>query len=94
MRIALLVVEFRLHGASSLKDKRQRLGRIRDKFGKRANVAVHESGYQDVHNLSEWSFVIVAQSQKLVDQVLSELELTLSTELDAIIVRCDREVLY
>ncbi|MEE4283615.1 MAG: DUF503 family protein [Pseudomonadales bacterium] len=43
MNIACLTIVFHLHGCQSLKDKRQRLAGLRDRFGKQTQVAVCES---------------------------------------------------
>ena len=94
MRITLLTVDLWLEGCDSLKAKRRRTARIRDKFARRSNSAVHESGYLDVHDRSQWSILVIAQSQKLVDQSIAAIETELSTELDAVIVNINQERLY
>ena len=94
MRITLLTVDLWLEGCNSLKAKRRRIGRIRDSFARRSNLAVHESGFLDVHERSQWSILVIAQSQNLVDQSIATIESELSTELDAVIVNINRERLY
>jgi uncharacterized protein YlxP (DUF503 family) len=94
MRITLLKVDLWLEGCNSLKAKRSRTGRIRDKLARRASVAVHESGYLDIHDRSEWTILVIAQSQRLVDRLIASIETELGTELDAVIVNVDRERLY
>ncbi|MEN8136473.1 MAG: DUF503 domain-containing protein [Thermodesulfobacteriota bacterium] len=84
MVIVMLVVDFHLSGCRSLKEKRHRITRIRDRFGKKSNVAVCESDYHDVHRQAQWSFVIVGIDRKKVDQTLAEIEIFLDTGLDAL----------
>ena len=94
MRITLLTVDLWLEGCKSLKAKRSRTRKIRDSFARRSNVAVHESGFLDVHDRSQWSILVIAQSQNLIDQWIATIESELSTELDAVIVDIIRERLY
>ena len=85
MVIVMMVVDFHLPGCRSLKEKRQRLSRIRDRFGKKSYLAVCESDYQDAHRQAQWSFVAVGVDRKKVEQTLAEVELFLDTGLDALI---------
>ena len=85
MVIVMMVVDFHLPGCRSLKEKRHRTKKIRDRFGKNSNVAVCESDYHDVHRQAQWSFVAVGIDRKKVDQTLAEIELFLDTGLDALI---------
>ncbi len=91
MRIGLLTVTFSLPGCRSLKEKRQRLGGLRDRFGRQTNVAVCESALADVHNQAQWSFVAAAQSRSLIDQTFSELEQRILESVDAEVVEMVRE---
>jgi len=91
MNIELLVVEFRLPGCDSLKEKRQRLLGLRERFGKLINVAVCESDYQDAHKQAQWSFVVAATDPKIVTNQLSKIEDFLNTEVDALITAIHRE---
>ncbi len=87
MVIVLMVVDFHLPGCRSLKEKRHRLTRIRDRFGKNSNVAVCESDYHDEHRQAQWSFVTVGIDRKKVDQTMVEIELFLDTGLDALMTK-------
>lgn len=86
MRIQEYIVSFQLPGCDSLKDKRQRLQGLRDRFGKLHNVAVGESDYQDVKSKAQWTFVILAQDQKGVEQTWAMIELFLREQIDGYIV--------
>lgn len=63
-----------MRGCRSLKEKRARLRGLRDRLGKLPTVAIAESSYQNDHDRSEWSIVVLAQNNKLFDQTLSTLE--------------------
>jgi len=91
MRVGVLRASFYLHGCQSLKEKRQRLSRLRDKFGKQTALAVCESGHPDDLKRGEWSFVAAASSDVVVQQILSDVETYLSTSIDAELLNLDRE---
>ncbi len=93
MVIVMMVVDFHLPGCRSLKEKRHRLTRIRDRFGKQSNVAICESDYHDVHHQAQWSFVAVGLDRKKVDQTLAEIELFLENSLDALMTERELHVL-
>jgi uncharacterized protein YlxP (DUF503 family) len=82
----MLQVVFHLSGCRSLKEKRQRLKGIRDRFGRSSNVAVCESAYQDSLQRAEWSFVASASSRAVVEKSLADIERSLSLSVDAEIV--------
>jgi len=92
MQIGVLTLRFMLHGCRSLKEKRQRLGGLRDRFGKSPSIAVCESGYQDAHQRAEWTFVAVAQTVRLVEQMLGEIEQRVRDYTDASLVDVVREL--
>lgn len=92
MQIGVLKLRFLLHGCRSLKEKRQRLGGLRERFGKSTSIAVCESAYQDAHQHAEWTFVAVAQTARLVDQMLGEIEQKVLEVADASVVDVVREV--
>ncbi|MEM7079161.1 MAG: DUF503 domain-containing protein [Pseudomonadota bacterium] len=90
LNTACMTVSFYLHGCRSLKEKRQRLGRIKDKFARHANLALCESGHNDEHHRGEWSFVGVAGSAVVVEQILGDVERYLLASIDAEIVDLKR----
>lgn len=90
MRILLLQISFHLPACQSLKEKRRRLGGIADKLGRNHRIAVIESGQQDQHRHSTWSFVIAAATQGLVDRECARIE-SLCHELDVVVGNIDRE---
>ena len=90
MRVAQLTVDFRLHGCRSLKEKRSRLGRLRDKFGRSPNLVVCESSQHDSHQFGQWSFICGASDSKIVEQMLSDVERYVSEALDAEVIGMKR----
>jgi uncharacterized protein len=83
VHIAILTLDFHLEGCASLKEKRQRLGSLRERFGRLPGIAVCESDLQDAHQRAEWTFVALAANRRLAEQLLGEVELHASQELDA-----------
>ncbi len=91
MKTGLLRATFYLPGCNSLKEKRQRLAKLRDKFGKQSNVAVCESSMADELRQGEWTFVAVSASAKVVQQTLAEIERFITQSLDAEILNLEQE---
>ena len=83
MSIGSIAVEFLLDDCRSLKEKRQRLNGLRDRFGRAPNVAVFESAHQDLLQRAQWTFVAGAASPVIVEQLLSGIERDLQNTVDA-----------
>lgn len=93
MKITLLKILVLLNGCQSLKEKRRRIRKFRDKWGGRQNVAVIESGRQDQVQHCEWSLVIIAGSQKVLDQSIAQIETELQMEFDGTVLDVHRELI-
>lgn len=91
MHIARLTLDFHLSGCRSLKEKRQRLRGLKDRFGRTTNLAVSETGAQDAHQLGQWSFVAIAESGRVVEQTLAEVERHAKTNVDAELIDMKRQ---
>jgi uncharacterized protein len=89
--IGVMRVEFHLDGCRSLKEKRQRLQGVRDRFGRAANVAVYESDHQDLLQRAEWSFVAASAGADVVERVLADIERNLQMSVDAQLIDVRRE---
>ena len=89
LRLKLLALTFNLPGCHSLKEKRQRLAGLKDRFGKKANLAVTESDFHDAHDQAEWCFVSVGIDAKDIERRLAKVEKYASEELDAVITGVD-----
>ena len=91
MTIGALRVQFYLAGCRSLKEKRQRLNGVRERYGRAPTVAVSETGYQDLLQRAEWTFVAVAARRDVVDRTLAEIERNLQSSVDAELIDVQRE---
>ena len=91
MNVGLLKVDFLLRGCRSLKEKRQRLKGVREKYGRAPNVAVCESDFQDTHQRAQWSFVATASSADVVERTLTDIERNLQLGVDAELVNAQRQ---
>jgi uncharacterized protein len=91
MQIGLLIVRISLPGCRSLKEKRQRLGGLHERFGRNAAVAVCESADQDAHERSEWSFVVVSQTARGLESICSDIERRVLSSIDGVVVNVTRE---
>lgn len=93
MHIGILTISFSLPGCGSLKDKRQRMGGIHERFGRSPSVAVCESGDRDKHDASEWSFVVVAPSRREIESQCSQIEDKILRTVDGRVMNVIREFL-
>lgn len=88
--IALLRVRFRLDGCDSLKERRQRLGGLRQRLGRDSAVALCEEPGNDPQE-SVWSIVVVASSERGVTELVNRIERDLESRVDAVVVEQIRE---
>lgn len=93
LHIGLLTVRLKLYGCDSLKEKRQRLARLRDRFGREPALAVCESDLQNRLDEAEWSFLAMANDGPLVERQLAGVERFIVEEIDAVVVDIQRESL-
>ncbi|GAA3715661.1 hypothetical protein GCM10022421_24110 [Oceanisphaera sediminis] len=93
MHIAILTMTFSLPGCGSLKEKRQRMGGMHERFGRNPAVAVCESGEHNRHDASEWSFVVAAASRREVESQCSQIEDKIQRTVEARIIKVTRELL-
>jgi len=93
LHIALLRLRFHLEGCASLKEKRQRLAGLRDRFGRLPGIAVCESGAQDALDEAEWSFVAAGTSRQINDRALADIESFIGESVDARVMARDLEIL-
>ena len=93
MHIGILTLSFSLPGCRSLKEKRQRIGGLHERFGRNPAVAVCESGELDRHDASEWSFVVVGVTRREIESVCSQIEEKIQSSVDARVMDAVRAVL-
>lgn len=93
MHIGVMTLTFSLPGCGSLKEKRQRMGGMHERFGRNPAVAVCESGELDRHDASEWSFVVVATSKREIESLLSQIEDKVQRTVEARVMDVRRELL-
>ncbi|QJD59320.1 DUF503 domain-containing protein [Pseudomonas sp. gcc21] len=93
MNIGVLTFRISLPGCGSLKEKRQRMGGLHERFGRNPAIAVCESADLDRLDSSEWSFVVAATSAKKVESICSEIEDKLQRTVDGRVLDVTREIL-
>lgn len=93
MHIGILTITFSLPGCGSLKEKRQRIGGMHERFGRSPSVAVCESGDRDKHDASEWSFVVVAPTRREIESQCSQIEDKIQRTVDGRMMNVTREFL-
>lgn len=93
MHIGVMTLTFSLPGCGSLKEKRQRIGGMHERFGRNPAVAVCESGELNKHDASEWSFVVVATSKREIESLLSQIEDKIQSTVEGRVMNVTRELL-
>lgn len=93
MHIGIMTMTFSLPGCGSLKEKRQRMGGMHERFGRNPAVAVCESGEHNRHDASEWSFVVVAASRREVESQCSQIEDKIQRTVEGRVIKVTRELL-
>ncbi len=92
MHIGILTIQVSLPGCSSLKEKRQRMRGLHERFGRNPAVAVCESAQRDQLDASEWSFVVVGLTVQEVESLCSEIEDRMQRIVDGRIMDVRREL--
>ncbi len=92
MVVGILTLRFYLTGCQSLKEKRRRVMGIRDKFGRKTNIAICESDLHDTLQNAQWSYIATAGNRKTVEQCLTQIEEFAKQSIDAVII--SREIEY
>ena len=77
----------------SLKEKRQRMGGMHERFGRNPAVAVCESGELNQHEASEWSFVVAGNSKREIESLLSQIEDKIQSTVEGRVINVTRELL-
>lgn len=93
MQIAILTLHIAMPGCRSLKEKRQRMGGLHERYGRNPAVAVFECGARDRHDASEWCFVVVGETARQVEALCSEIEDRVQRTVDGRVVDVTRESL-
>lgn len=93
MHIEVLTMTFSLPGCQSLKEKRQRVNGIRDKFGKHTQIALVETGRQDDLLSAEWTLIFAGNNKKAGNRLLQKTRQEIMAYVDAEIVREERVIL-
>jgi uncharacterized protein len=92
MVVASQTWELSLPGCASLKEKRSVVRSLRDRLRSKFNVSVAETALQDVHARAEISIALVASDRRLAESMLDKIDLFVDENVEAVIVRVDREV--
>ncbi len=93
MHIGILTFTFSLPGCSSLKEKRQRMGGMHERFGRNPAVAVCESGELNRLDASEWSFLIAATTKREIESLCSQIEDKIQRSVEARVMDVTQEFL-
>tara|TARA_B100000614_G_C14202056_1_gene350217 strand:+ start:138 stop:428 length:291 start_codon:yes stop_codon:yes gene_type:complete len=90
MLVGVMLVEFEIPMANSLKEKRSVLNKMKDRVRNKFNVSIAEVDDQDVWNYTKIGISVVSNQQKFANQVLDKVFDLLESFHDAEIV--DHEI--
>lgn len=93
MVIGCQTFSLRIPGVTSLKAKRAVLRSLKDRLSGRFNVAVAETGLQDVHDRAELSVVTLAATRALVDAALDHIDTFVASEPRVVVGPVRRELI-
>jgi uncharacterized protein len=89
--VGLLTFEIRIDHSHSLKDKRQVVKSLKDRLRSRFNVAVAETGEQEMWQRAIVSAVTVSSDRKAAEESLQRVEADASGLLGPMLVRSEVE---
>lgn len=82
MIIGFLLLDIHLPLSHSLKEKRKRLNRIKDRFKNRYNVALAELEYQDKWQRSKIGIVTINTQKKVVESLFNRIIIEAEENID------------
>jgi uncharacterized protein YlxP (DUF503 family) len=72
--IGILTLELRIEYAHSLKEKRQVVKSLKERLRNRHNIAIAETGYQDLWQSALLTAVTISPSRVLAEKILHAVE--------------------
>ncbi|RTR06555.1 DUF503 domain-containing protein [Halomonas nitroreducens] len=93
MNLGILTLRISLPGCASLKEKRQRMRGMHQRYGRNPAVAVCESADRDRLETSEWTFVVVKPTAPEVESLCNEIEDKVQRTVDGRVMETTREML-
>ncbi|HSG91637.1 MAG TPA: DUF503 family protein [Pseudomonadales bacterium] len=90
--IIALTVIFHLDGCRSLKERRGRLGGLRERFGRNPRIALVEHPGDDPQ-ASRWTFLILGQDPRATADLADGVARDLEMRVDAVVADFVREIL-
>lgn len=83
MVIGILTIGLLLPGCNSLKQKRQQLRSVKDRFGHMINIAVCEFDHQDQWQHASLAFICTATDKRVAESQLAKIKDYCATSIDA-----------
>ena len=92
MVIGFLLLDIHFPLSHSLKEKRKRLNKIKDRFKNRFNVALAELEYQDKWQRAKIGFVTINTEKKVVERLFNRIIIEADENIDGEIL--DHQIHY
>lgn len=83
MVIGILSVGLLMPGCNSLKQKRQHLRSVKDRFGQKTNIAVCEYDYQDQWQRASLAFICTSTDKRAAESQLAKIRDYCAMNIDA-----------
>jgi uncharacterized protein YlxP (DUF503 family) len=74
MHVGLLILEIRLPGCDTLKEKRHRLKGVIERTRSKFNVSVSEVGRQDAHQDAQVGISMVSTERRIIERAFTKVE--------------------
>ncbi|MBN1878878.1 DUF503 domain-containing protein [bacterium] len=71
MPVGVCYIEFNIHGAASLKDKRRVVKSIKDRLKARFNISIAEMDHLDIWQKSELGFTCISNDRAYLDGLMA-----------------------
>ncbi len=93
MKIGLCVIEVYFHDSHSLKEKRAKVNKIKDRIKSKFNVAIAEIDYQDLWQRTKIGLVTIANGKDIVEKTFQSISKFIEFDLGENLISMEIEVM-
>lgn len=93
MKIGLCIIELYFPYSRSLKEKRARVNKIKERIKAKFNVAIAEIGYQDLWQRAKIGLVTIANGKDIVEKTFESISKFVEVELGENLLSMEIEVM-
>ncbi len=93
MKMGLCIIELYFPYSRSLKEKRARVNKIKERIKRKFNVAIAEIGHQDLWQRSKIGLVTIANGKDIVEKTFQSVSKFIEAELSENLISMEIEVM-